>query len=222
MLCRFPLSTIALFALCNAACALDADDAHWCRNGLFPSDKQTIVFAHIAKTTNLYHDPGEMKGCPAERATCRNDAAVTAGQTVLAGKAFGSFVCGYFPASGSAGWVPRGAVTTPSLQPSRDPALRDWTGEWRDGGNSIMIAVSRGGLHAAGSAVWHGFGDNVHEGSFEADAKPSNNSVAFAEEDCRLQARLVGPYLVVSDNAQCGGMNVRFDGVYRRATGKKK
>ena len=34
--------------------------------------------------------------------------------------------------------------------------------------------------------------------------------------DCRARMRLIGPYLLVADNGQCGGLNVSFSGAYRR------
>ena len=39
----------------------------------------------------------------------------------------------------------------------------------------------------------------------------------FVTDDaCTVTLRLLGPYLVASDNGGCGGMNVHFTGVYRR------
>jgi len=35
-------------------------------------------------------------------------------------------------------------------------------------------------------------------------------------EVCKATLVLLPPFLVASDNGGCGGMNVRFDGVYRR------
>ena len=40
-----------------------------------------------------------------------------------------------------------------------------------------------------------------------------------ADDICKMTLRLVGEYLIADDNGECGGMNVTFDGVYRR---KKK
>jgi len=36
------------------------------------------------------------------------------------------------------------------------------------------------------------------------------------DDICRATLRLVGPYLLVDDNNDCGGANVTFDGVYRK------
>jgi hypothetical protein len=47
-------------------------------------------------------------------------------------------------------------------------------------------------------------------------ARPQGNELILVEEDCRVALKLVGDFLIVSDNSQCGGANVRFNGVYRR------
>ena len=36
--------------------------------------------------------------------------------------------------------------------------------------------------------------------------------------ECAATFVLVGAFMIVHDNDQCGGMNVRFDGVYQKAT----
>lgn len=33
-------------------------------------------------------------------------------------------------------------------------------------------------------------------------------------DDCLAPLHLLGPYLAVEDNGNCGGMNVRFTGIY--------
>jgi hypothetical protein len=42
--------------------------------------------------------------------------------------------------------------------------------------------------------------------------------VALTLEDdiCKITLRLVGDFLVADDNGDCGGVNVTFDGVYRK------
>jgi hypothetical protein len=59
-------------------------------------------------------------------------------------------------------------------------------------------------------------GDNIHTGVVNGSARPEGNVLVVEDDICRATLRLVGDYLVVSDNSDCGGMNVRFDGVYRR------
>ena len=71
-------------------------------------------------------------------------------------------------------------------------------------------------MRVRGNAFWHGLGDDVHEGEIAASAAPQGDHVVFVEEDCTVRATLAGRYLIVADNENCGGMNVRLDGGYTR------
>ena len=49
-------------------------------------------------------------------------------------------------------------------------------------------------------------------------AQPVGDTVEFAAADpngCRVDLRLIGPFLAAKDNGQCGG-GARFAGVFRR------
>ena len=49
-------------------------------------------------------------------------------------------------------------------------------------------------------------------------AQPVGDAVEFAAADpsgCRVDLRLIGPYLAAKDNGQCGG-GARFAGVFRK------
>jgi hypothetical protein len=43
--------------------------------------------------------------------------------------------------------------------------------------------------------------------------------LTLEEDMCGITLRLVGDFLVADDNGDCGGVNVTFDGVYRRKKG---
>lgn len=66
-------------------------------------------------------------------------------------------------------------------------------------------------------------GPNI--GELGGSATPVGNHVVFStgsgEFDCTAKMALVGGVLVVSDNQNCDGHNVRFDGVYRRVPPRK-
>lgn len=55
------------------------------------------------------------------------------------------------------------------------------------------------------------------------EAAPKGDQAVFvdAEDECHVSLTLLPPFLLARDNNRCGGMNVRFDGVYMRA-GKAK
>ncbi len=73
-------------------------------------------------------------------------------------------------------------------------------------------------LHLSGHAQWTN-GSTVHDGEVNADAKLDGNVVFFREgpneeSDCTVRVARRGPYLILNDNGVCGGMNVRFSGIY--------
>jgi hypothetical protein len=202
--------------------ALAGGDDYMCRNGLFPSDNQVVALMRATgkPRTYLLWDR-DTKGCPSETKACRS-AYVLPGQEVLAGKHLGNFICAFFPnnVGGSAGWVSAGNLTPSPQQPDPNPPLRSWLGNWRDGLNWLDISLVGNELKVSGHAFWVGPAGpaSLHDGGIDAQAKPRKTSAEFAEEDCRVWATLFGKYLLISDNENCGGVNVRFDGVYRRGS----
>jgi hypothetical protein len=63
----------------------------------------------------------------------------------------------------------------------------------------------------------------VHFGGVHGESKPQGNYLRVEERDksghpsgCQVSITLIGPYLVVLDNNRCGGLNVRFSGLWQR------
>jgi len=114
-----------------------------------------------------------------------------------------------------------------NLLQEKTPSLQDWAGIWRPtaGNNEIRIKILPDGrLSVSGNASWHG-GKNdyneeiVHEGEMSGDGIPSGNRLTIGnpndEHDCGVRFQLIQGNLAVADNGNCGGMNVRFNEVYR-------
>ena len=61
---------------------------------------------------------------------------------------------------------------------------------------------------------------DVHNGDIKAQVAPQNDTLAFADEgygeDCQVRMQRIGPWLMVVDNAGCGGAGVSFTGFYHR------
>lgn len=118
-------------------------------------------------------------------------------------------------------------------------------GVWKAWESQIELAPGRirGTLHVEGSATW-GAHDaervargGVHVGEFAVDVRANGDRIAFSVDEgaeagamarpfgdapeetyrCRVQLRLLGPYLLAHDNNACGGANVTFTGIYRRS-----
>lgn len=194
--------------------------ANWCRNGLFPSDEAEFKLATVSgiKGTRI-HFFNDDDGCPSADAKCRMRSYLITGNQVLVSRRYGSWICSWYqPRKGSetVGWLP-----VESLVISEHPAslaLEKWIGRWKYGDQSLNIRrdSKRGFLTVKGDATWRGAGDNVHVGSVKARSLPQGNELILIEEECRVTLKLIGDYIIASDNSECGGMNVRFNGVYRK------
>ncbi len=222
---RAPLVATLALLISHAPALLHAQEAPSCRNGSFPAQEAKISLAKVvgAPRTNLRSDSPP---CPNETAACRGRSYVVPGDTVLAGAASGSYVCALYPGKGggSAGYVRREEIAP---QPEAKPStLTDWVGNWRDGDNTILLRSKGGRLTASGNAYWPSANPSPSErpggpnlGEMSGTATQSGNAASFGSgtpTDCQVNLTLLPPFLLVSDNMNCGGMNVSFTGVYRR------
>ena len=144
------------------------------------------------------------------------------GDTLVASRRLGDYVCAWFaPEKGAetVGWLRADDVTI--SEADAKPPLARWLGAWDYAGQSLDIkrGTKAGALAVSGQAFWRGGGDNVHVGEVEFEAAPAGNVLKLEENEdlCSVTIRLVGPHLVVSDNLKCGGLNVTFNGVYRKS-----
>ena len=215
---------------CSAAGARaqgdDGNPANWCRNGAFTRDAGAFGVARVkgAKGSRLYFQ-GDEEGCPGAEAKCRQKAYVIPGNEVLTSRTFGDWVCAWYqPARGAetVGWLPADRLGAGAA--AENAPLASWLGAWAFYDNTLRVRRGRRAdvLSVSGAATWQGVNPgNVHVGELSGQGTPVGNVLKLGEdpEDCRATLRLVGPYLVVADNKRCGGLNVTFDGVYRR---KKK
>jgi len=159
-------------------------------------------------------------GCAAA-ASCLSGA-VAAGDPVLVYNKKGDWTCGYVTAQdgGGAGWIRSKDIRLVEVDPN--PLLTAWAGTWAGGQARVAIALSQeqGQLDLSGQAVWHGAGDVTHTGDLAGHALPSGNRLHYADgskvDSCTIDLTLAGKFIIADDNGHCGGMNVRFAGVWRR------
>ncbi len=229
---KFVLISIALVSFSSATLGQSSGNPeNWCREGFFTRDSDDFRIATVegAKGSRkyFYSDDSESQKCP-ESAGCRLKTYLIPGDKVVANRVRGNSMCvWYTPAKGSptVGWMRSEDLTIEASVAK--VGLTAWLGEWTYGENTINFTNNKlaGWLNVTGSAVWKGVGDNVHVGELDGRAEPRNGSLVFSdgadEFDCRATMRLVGGFLVVADNLQCGGMNVTFSGVYRRLFDKR-
>ena len=147
---------------------------------------------------------------------------IKTGDPVVVNRVEGDWTCGYITSrKGSAqGWVRSREIRLVTFDPS--PPLTAWAGTWVQGENRIRIRASKasGKLDLDGEAYWHGFGDNVHSGEFSAETNPAGNHLHVEDDACHIDLALIGRYILANDNNGCGGANVRFWGVWKRAQAK--
>ena len=103
------------------------------------------------------------------------------------------------------------------LTPDTTPRPAAWVGRWTlPAGAGTIWRGSGDTLRIEGHAWWLGARGVSHSGSIKALAVLSRNRVHFVDNMCELDLALVGEYIVAGDNERCGGMNVRFWGIWRR------
>lgn len=163
---------------------------------------------------------GFEQGCPALVARCRSKAYLVAGDLVVADAPTrrGFMKVRFTDARGRTTWgfLPEAALRPAAVRPG------SWVGEWRATEQGITIAPAGGRLRVEGQAVWGSLDParvgrgGVNSGEFSGAIGARKTAALVADGECRVRLRLLGPYLLASDNRRCGGFNVTFNGVYRR------
>jgi hypothetical protein len=189
---------------------------------------------------------GEEAGCPGASAACAMGAFVVGGDAVVVSTTSGDYACATFTgpapkAVSTSGFLPRAQLAAPPREMPVD-ASAAWAGEWRSGNEQTITIKPRGDGRIAieGVASWGGHDPErvkrggVNVGEIGAEVSIADGAASFAMDDdgntkpfdlklpdesdvCRVKLWRLGPYLVAQDNVHCGGMNVTFTGVYRKA-----
>jgi hypothetical protein len=203
----------------------NGNPSNWCRNGAFPEDAQNFKIAKVTGTKNArVYFYGDDDDCPnADEKKCQKKSYLIPGDQVIVSRTFGKWACSWYqPRRGSetVGWLPVENLNI--TEPDPNPPLELWIGKWKFYDQSLIIKEDgkTGFLIVEGEAYWHGLGDNVHVGEVQARAKPKGNELILEEEVCQVTLKLVGDLIVAADNSDCGGANVRFNGVYRKSISK--
>ena len=209
------------FLMAEMTSWIGGNPPNWCRGGLFPREDVDFSMMKVngGKTTRAYFY-GDDGNCP-DGATCRRKAYVIGGDEVITSHGYGDFVCAWYqPAKGSetVGWIRKDQLR--SVAGPERPA--SFAGEWVYGESNLSIGhIGAGALSVKGNAFWKGLGDNIHIGEVDAQASPVDRLLTVKGDDeyeCSMRIRAVGDFLVVTDNKKCGGVNVTFDGVYRKGS----
>jgi hypothetical protein len=183
-----------------------------------------------AGKVNFRKNGDAANACPSAAADCQEKAYLVPGDLAVLGVTKGDFVCVDYQTAkgGRGGWLPSSAIDpAPAMT---DPA--SWTGRWKRVEADIGIETAGGGLKAEGNATFGALDPGrvkrgaVNLGEFAGPLRIKDGQANFTDKDadpkqpdasCRLRMVRAGEVLFVQDNMQCGGMNVSFSGLYRRA-----
>jgi len=224
------LTGLGFVLLTNSAKALTTDE-DMCRNGLFPQllkDSRLAVVTGEAKSRLHFFE--DMDGCPSRGAECQSKSYVVPGDQLIVGKQRGEWSCVWYAGKSheTVGWV-----RNQHLQYEKVNEHPDWQGKWKQYAypGYISIVSKAGRYYVLGNTKWIGAqlpdGTRVeHLGELEGELSVEKNlahsgpaaSDADAQYTCIADYVRLGRFLIVHDNGQCGGMNVRFDGVYTMST----
>jgi hypothetical protein len=219
ILCLF---TPILFFAIPAFAQLGENPPNFCRGGFFPHESDNYRIAKIKGKTGerIFFYGDESDDCP-ENKNCRTKSYVIPNDEVIVSRAFGNWACSWYQpkkGGGTVGWIAVDKLEF--LETKTDVSKNDWLGDWTYYDNTISIGTGKaeGFLSIRGNAVWHDPGDNTHEGHLDYEVKPDGNILKIDDDvyGCKVTMRLVGRFIIASDNLQCGGFNVSFSGVYRR------
>jgi hypothetical protein len=153
------------------------------------------------------------------------------GDLIAPGTTHGTWSCAMV--GGWSGWIPTDRLApvpaTPAITTQR------WLGTWvsthvgasRDRLVLTRSAAGHGSIHIEGKAYFTNAAHNVNLGNVSGDALalgPFLHILDHGENDaCVLDLKydVRSDTFRAVDNQQCGGFNVSFDGVWRRATSKR-
>jgi hypothetical protein len=217
------LFLLLIFAF-PAFAQIEGNPENFCRSGFFPRESSEYKLASVKGLKNekvyFYDDD---RACPNDE-NCRTKSYVIPNDEVIVSRSFGKWACSWYQpkkGSGTVGWIALDKLEF--KETNRNPARGEWLGAWNHVGNQIEIGKGKTPdlLTITGNAFWKGLGDNVHVGELDYASKPAGNELKIGENEtgeyeCKVTMRLLGKYLIVSDNMQCGGLNVSFSGIYQK------
>jgi hypothetical protein len=215
----------AILGLLTPTLAYGSDEKRfWCRNGYFPSEQKSLKLAIASgekgKRIPIFWDDKE---CPRQGASCRQMAYVIPGDELIVNHVEDGWACAWYQGkkSETVGWVRTDEIAI--RDSSDDGNLKGWIGTWKYYDDEVTISSKDGQtLTVRGRATWLGLVVNghrvTHTGGIKGEALPSSNHAHVGQSGCEADLTRIGRYLIVTDNRQCGGANVRLDGVYLKRT----
>jgi hypothetical protein len=192
---------------------LSSAQQHSTRDCQFDGLSANPKLAETVASSVAYYGCGANRDCLSKK--------LQQGEPVVVFSQSAEWICGYVEDNNGAtpAWVP--ARDLRELKPDPNPSLAAWFGMWSQSDDRIQIQPARdpSKVHLTGHATWHGARGVKHYGELEGEAIHSGNHFHYSEgpDACTVDLTLFGKYIVADDNERCGGMNVRFWGLWTRA-----
>lgn len=215
----------AIFLTAQVFAQPDGYPENVCNIGLVSRASKDYKLARIIgnKSDKIHFYGDEPEDCPQGK-NCRLKSYLIPGDEIIVSRSFGDYACSWFqPRKGTetVGWIKLENLEW--IEINKNPAQRNWVGDWRYPNSWIVISKSKKPnlLAIRGDSVFDRGGGNVHVGEFDNAAKPTGYKLELSnDDDCDVSMQLLGKYLIVSDNFKCGGVNVTFRGVYQKKVKK--
>lgn len=197
-----------------------------CRNGDFSAKADIMPGRIIAKPGDRIFFRGFDNGNFAIRAWERGTY-LASGDAILVAHPYGRWICAFHLEGDQAwaGWIARSNVKT--LPFPLAPPLRAWVGRW-SWTPDITVTIREMRSNALGvdakarcdGPIVRAGERDVHFGGVAGIASPHGNVLVLSggsgSDACVVHLRLIAQYLIANDNAHCGGVNVRVEGVLTR------
>ena len=157
----------------------------------------------------------------------RQKAYLVSGDVVFAGPPNQGFRCAYYGSSDGkivAGFIP--IENLKALVEDNGMSIDFAIGTWKYDSDSIVIKAAAAGQVSGDGQAYYQTAETVNDGAFSAQAPlaAGQKELVFKEgndeSSCVVKLHRRGPYLVASDNNNCGGLNVSFNGIYTKARTK--
>jgi hypothetical protein len=224
-----------------AASLLAAPGSEYCGYDTFYAQPAKVRLARVTSAIGprVHFYRGDQRCGPGMKG-CRISSYVIPRDTVAVSHSYNGFVCAnYTPERpgpiGIVAWLPAKALEPVPIRPQ---PLNSWSGDWVANWAHLKIeVVGAGRLQVEGRAMWSPtpwkISDSyLHTGELEgrlflegrrAHAVWEGDRTLPYDPDrdgCGLEVWRLNEFLLATDNWNCGGVNVSFQGLYRRPKGR--
>ncbi len=223
-----PFVAAVVWAGALIACPAFAADDAWCGNQFGFAQTSHLGLAKVEGLGRSYFYGFDF-GCHKRPEPCQLKGYLVGGDVVVTSpQRKGDLTCVVFVgrAGESTGWVESKRLK--SLPVVATAPADIWLGSWRrDEWAEFSVTRRKGQFFASGNALWVLYGPDgkpsygPNTGDFSGLLRIQGNRAEVTSEypGCIVHMARIGPYVLLEDDNNCGGMNVTFRGYYRREPG---